>query len=160
MSIYIFSRPVNSGKTTELLQWSSKQQNIYGILMPDINGSRKIFDLHTKKIFDIECNGAVNEDEPITVVGRFSFYTAVFEKANQIISDALKQNPHWLVIDEAGKLEIDGKGLYPSIINAVAFNKNNPGNLLVTVRESLLAEVVAYFNLKEYKLVHQLDDIL
>ncbi|MBX2933089.1 MAG: hypothetical protein KF825_02525 [Ferruginibacter sp.] len=160
MSIYIFSRPVNSGKTTELLQWCSKQKNIYGVLMPDINGSRKMLDLHTKNIFDIECTNNIYTAEPLTIIGRFRFYTAAFDKANQVIIDALAQNPYWLVIDEAGKLEIDGKGLYPSIIKAAEFYKNNPGNLLVTVRESLLADVVAYFNLAEYKLIHQLDDNL
>lgn len=160
MSIYVFSRPINSGKTTELLQWSNKQKNIYGVLMPDINGSRKMLDLHTKNIFDIEYTNSSNTAEPLTIIGRFRFYTAAFDKANQIIIDALAQNPAWLVIDEAGKLEIDGKGFYPSIIKAAEFYNNNPGNLLVTVREGLLAEVVSYFNLAEYKLIHQLDDNL
>ena len=43
MSIIIFSRPVHSGKTTELMQWCEQvsiKQNVAGILMPDIDGSR------------------------------------------------------------------------------------------------------------------------
>lgn len=156
MSIYIFSRPIHSGKTTELMQWCSKQKNMYGVLMPDINGSRKILDLHTKNVFDIECTGSVHTDEPLTIIGRFRFYTASFDKANQVILDAIAQNPYWLIIDEAGKLEIDGKGLYPSILKAVEFYKNNPSNLLITVRESLLADVITFFNLDGCKLIHQL----
>jgi len=73
MSIYIFSRPIHSGKTTELLQWCNLQKNIAGILMPDINGSRKILDLLTKDVFDIECTDAINTKEQITSIGRFKF---------------------------------------------------------------------------------------
>ena len=47
MSIFIFSRPVHSGKTTELLHWCNQQKNIMGIAMPDINGSRKNKNTHT-----------------------------------------------------------------------------------------------------------------
>ena len=97
MSIYIFSRPVHSGKTTELLQWCNQQKNIAGILMPDINGSRKILDLQTKNMFDIECTDATNTKELLTAVGRFHFYTASFEKANAIVLAALNQTPGWLV---------------------------------------------------------------
>ena len=74
--------------------------------MPDINGSRKILDLYTKNIFDIECTDAANTKELLTVVGRFHFYTDAFEKANAIVLAALNERPGWLVIDEAGKLEL------------------------------------------------------
>ena len=161
MSIYIFSRPVHSGKTTELLQWCSQQKNIAGILMPDINGSRKILDLHTKEVFDIECADAANTKELLTSVGRFHFYTVAFEKANKIVLTALDQTPDWLVIDEAGKLELDGKGFYESIIKAVdLYNNDKPGNLLITVRESLSTEVISFFKVKNVQVIHQLEDLI
>ena len=161
MSIYIFSRPVHSGKTTELLQWCSQQKNIAGILMPDINGSRKILDLHTKEVFDIECTDAANTKELLTSVGRFHFYTVAFEKANKIILTALDQTPDWLVIDEAGKLEMDGKGFYESIVKAVdLYNNDKPGNLMITVRESLSTEVISFFKVKNVQVIHQLKDLI
>lgn len=162
MSIYIFSRPVHSGKTTELQQWCNQQKNIYGILMPDINGSRKILDLHTNDILEIECKDALNTDEPLTSVGKFHFYTAAFEKGNQIVLSALKQKPGWLVIDEAGKLELDGIGFYNAIIKAVEYydNKNSSGNLLIAVRENLCTETITFFKLKDYKIIHQLKEII
>ena len=161
MSIYIFSRPVHSGKTTELLQWSNLQKNIAGILMPDINGSRKILDLYTKEVFDIECTDAANTKELLTSVGRFHFYTVAFEKANKIVLTALDQTPDWLVIDEAGKLELDGKGFYESIVKAVdLYNNDKPGNLLITVRESLSTEVISFFKVKNVQVIHQLEDLV
>ncbi|MBK7307088.1 MAG: hypothetical protein IPI88_08590 [Chitinophagaceae bacterium] len=162
MSIYIFSRPVHSGKTTELLQWCNQQKNIAGILMPDINGSRKILDLQTKNMFDIECTDATNTKELLTAVGRFHFYTASFEKAHTIVLAALNQTPGWLVIDEAGKLELDRKGFYDSIVKTVEIynNDNAAGNLLITVRESLCKEVISFFKIKDARVIHQLQDLV
>ena len=162
MSIYIFSRPIHSGKTTELRRWCDEQKNIAGILMPDIDGSRKILDLHSKGVFDIECADAANTKKLITSVGRFHFYTAAFEKANSIILAALNKTPGWLVIDEAGKLELEGKGFYESIVKAVDVYSNDKvaGNLLITVRESLCNEVISFFKIKNFQVVHQLVDIV
>ena len=162
MSIYIFSRPLHSGKTTELLQWCGLQKNIYGILMPDINGSRKILALGTQEIFDVECIDTAITNLALTSIGRFHFYTAAFEKANVILLAALNQQPNWLVIDEAGKLELDGKGFYNSIVKAVDFyNKNKvSGNLIITVRESLCTEVISFFKIKNAQVINKLEDIV
>jgi len=161
MSIYLFSRPIHSGKTTTLMQWCSRQKNIQGILMPDINGSRKIMNIKTKEIFDIECIAPGSSKEPLTMVGRFSFYTAAFEKANSILHTALTENPDWLVIDEAGKLELEGKGFYNSIAKAVAIYNNETctGNLLITVRDSLCNEVISFFNIRNYIVIDKPEDL-
>jgi len=161
MSIYIFSRPIHTGKTTQLLQWCDQQKNVAGVLMPDIDGSRKILDLQTKEIFDIECADAINTKEPLTSVGRFHFYTAVFEKANLIITQALDQASDWLIIDEAGKLELEGKGFYDSIVKTVDHfqDEKKSGNLLIAVRESLCEEVISFFKIKNCKVIHQLDEL-
>lgn len=162
MSIYLFSRPIHSGKTTELLQWCNRQKNTMGILMPDINGSRKILDLYTKNIFDIECTDAAITKEPLTAVGRFHFYTDAFEKANAIVLAALNERPGWLLIDEAGKLELQGKGFYKAIVHTVDFYSNDQvaGNLLITVRESLCHEVISFFKIKDPQVIHRLEDLV
>ena len=161
MSIYIFSRPIQTGKTSELQKWCNLQKNIHGILMPDINGCRKFFDIRTNKIFDAECADSVNTKEPLISIGKFNFYTAAFEKANSILLDALSQNPHWLVIDEVGKLELTGKGFYKSVDEAVKLysDKNKPENLLITVRDSLCEDVISFFNIKNFKVINSLDAI-
>jgi len=156
MSIYIFCGPVHSGKTSRILQWCAQQKNIAGVLMPDIDGSRKILDLETKILFDIECTDTAHTTEPLTVVGRFYFFTAAFEKANAIIIQALAKKPGWLVIDEAGKLELEGKGFFPSIEKAVSFYNDDktPGHLLLTVRENLCDEVITFFNIQNCRVIH------
>ena len=161
MSIIIFSRPIHSGKTTVLLQWCNRQKNIYGILMPDMNGSRKILDLHTKEVFDIECTDIENTSEPLVSIGRFHFYSKAFNRANSILLDALLQNPAWLIIDEAGKLELEEKGFYEAIRKAAEAydSKKNTGNLLITVRDSLFEEVIRFFKFQHCRVIHHLEEL-
>lgn len=161
MSIYIFSKPIQSGKTSELLEWCNFQKNINGILMPDINGCRKMLDIGTKEIFDAECFDAVNTKELLTSIGRFNFYTAAFEKANSILLHALSKNPDWLVIDEMGKLELKEEGFYKSIVESAKkySDKTHSGNLLITVRDSLFEEVISFFSIKNFKVINSLDGI-
>lgn len=161
MSIYIFSRPVHSGKTTDLQQWCNKRTNIHGILMPDINGSRKVYDIASKETFDIECTNAATTNKPLIAIGRFHFFTEAFEKANSILIQALSQKPAWLIIDEAGKLELDCKGFFPSIKEAVAIydGEGATSNLLIVVRESLYNEVITCFNIKNCTIITRLEDI-
>jgi nucleoside-triphosphatase THEP1 len=161
MSIYIFSRPVQSGKTTELLNWSNQQEKIAGILMPDMNGVRKIFDIETQQIFDAECMDPLTTKEPITTIGRFYFYTAAFDKANLILQQALHKQPDWLLIDEAGKLELTGGGFYSAVSLAVKLysNKKTQGNLLITVRDSLCEAIISSFNINSCKVINSLHSI-
>jgi len=161
MSIYIFSRPIQSGKTTELLEWCNQQKNTAGILMPDINGCRKFFNINTREVFDGECINPALTAEPLTTVGRFHFFTAAFEKASTILSDALSQNPNWLIIDEAGKLELKGEGFYKALANAVKLynDKLKPGNLLITVRDSLCDEMISFFNIENATVIDRLNKI-
>lgn len=161
MSIYIFSRPVHSGKTTALQEWCANRQNILGILMPDINGNRKIYDLETKTVFDIQCTDPSGTPDQLITVGRFHFYAAAFDKANAILMAALDQSPDWLVIDEAGKLELEGNGFYASVKKAVELysNEKRAGNLLIAVRENLLGEVTGFFEIQHALVIHQLESI-
>jgi nucleoside-triphosphatase THEP1 len=129
-----------------------------GIVMPDIHGSRKILDLQTKDVFDAECTDTLNNTDSLISVGKYHFYAAAFDKANAIVIHAIKQKPDWLVIDEAGKLELEGKGFYPSIKKAIDLfdNAGNNSNLLITVRDSLCANTIAFFNIKNYRIIHDL----
>jgi len=161
MSIILFSRPIHSGKTTALQQWCDQQENVHGILMPDINGSRKILDIKTKEIFDIQCTDPENNNEPLTPVGKFHFYTAAFEKANRILINALQLDPAWLIIDEAGKLELDGRGFYNALEKIVPLynDTKQEGKLVITVRDFLCEEVIRFFKIKNYRLIRQVEEL-
>ena len=84
----------------------SQQKNVAGILMPDIDGKRKILDLGTKEVFAVECDDPNNTKEKLITVGKYHFYAAAFERANSILLAAVSRNPEWLVIDEVGTTHV------------------------------------------------------
>ena len=158
MSIIIFSRPVHSGKTTTLLEWSREQKSIGGILMPDMDGERKMLDIRTNEIFDAECKDAGDAKAATVNIGRFYFYASSFKKANSILMNEMVKAPQWLVIDEVGKLEMDGKGFYPALKKTTPFYKSpmNTSNLLLVIRDSLVEAVLSFFEIKDPMLINTL----
>ncbi len=162
MSIFIFSQPIHSGKTTQLLHWCNQQKNVTGILMPDIDGKRKILDLETKELFTIECDNPSDSPEELITVGKYHFYATAFKKANTILLSALSRNPQLLVIDEVGKLELEGKGFYPGVKKAIEDHEKKliSTQLILVVREGLYDEAVNFFKIKDHTLVHHVTEIV
>ncbi len=163
MSIIIFSRPIHSGKTSELQHWCDKHVSakIGGVLMPDIDGTRKIFDIRTKEIFDIECKYPANTREPLQSVGQYHFFSKGFEKANTVLLEASASGCDWVIIDEAGKLELQRNGLYEAIkaLTERLVYQGTDKHLLIVVRDSLYEAIVSFFNIADHQLVHQLNEI-
>ena len=167
MSITIFSRPVRTGKTTELLQWCSRQKNIAGIAMPDIDGLRKIMDLRTHEVIDAELNSELLANSyqliansSIIEIGKYKFYRSAFEQANDILLNAWASRPDWLVIDELGRLELKGEGFYPAAKQILAAIQQRPETkILLVVREGLVDEIMNLFQLKNYKIVSVLSEV-
>ena len=157
MSITIFSRPIRTGKTTELLQWCDKQKNIAGIAMPDISGFRKIIDLTTHATIDAEYKNTGPTNEELIEIGKYKFYKHAFDKANEILIHAWASKPGWLVIDELGKLELKGQGFFPAVKKIIAAMQQQPGtNILIVVREGLVDEIARLFQLKNFSVVQTL----
>ena len=126
--VYILTAPINSGKTTSLLNWLERRNDVYGILTPVINGKRVFMNAHTKEQFLME---ATEEENETLVVGRFTFSKANFQKAIQIIRNGISKN-EWLIIDEIGPLELSGQGFHDVLIEAL---QSFEGKLLLVVRE-------------------------
>jgi len=126
--------------------------------MPDIDGKRKFFDIKSQIYFDVECIDPPNACEELIQIGRFNFYKHSFEKANAFLFKALAQNPSWIVIDEIGKLEIENKGLYPSvkeILNSY-YRKPSSFKLLIVIRQELKELALSYLHIEDYTLIHDL----
>lgn len=150
--LYILSSPVQSGKTTLLQKWIATQSNIGGILTPDVNGKRKLLDITTQQIFDLQ----LNEGEPGISIGKFVFDSAVMQHARNTLQDAMQQHFDWLVVDEVGKLEMDRKeGLEPILSNLVHHFKTQPTStkLLLVIRDYLLQDAIRYYGLEDAQLL-------
>lgn len=134
--LYILTGPVQSGKTTSLLNWCSKRNDVYGILTPVVNAKRVFMDAHTKEQFAME---AMPGEKETLAIGRFIFSKTNFEKAIGIIRKAIHKDG-WLVIDEIGPLELRGEGFCDVLKEAIA---KRSGNMILVVREGL-AESIQY----------------
>ncbi len=150
-NICILSSPVQSGKTTLLMNWVKRQTNVSGILTPVIEGKRKLFDIALKTNHELEADDSIVSCDIISV-GRFHFYKNAFDHAQKILLQSLNKNPDWLIVDEVGKLELyEQKGLEPALTQLINHykNKNVRGKLLLIIRDSLLNECIEHYGLQQ-----------
>lgn len=134
--IIVYTGPVQTGKTTAVIEWAKTRKDIYGIAQPVIEERRYLTDLNTNETRLLETDG---ENTGIITVGKFKFLRSTFEWAKIMLLYAAKQKPGWLIIDEFGKLELKDKGLEP----VVTYLVNNceqleSSNLLIVIRDYLL----------------------
>jgi nucleoside-triphosphatase THEP1 len=152
MNILLFSRAIRTGKTTELIRWCATQNDVGGIAMPDENGFRHMRDVRTGMQWLAQCRDPDHANELLQTVGRFSFFRSAFQKGNDIL--LRPPTTQWLVIDEIGTLELQGMGFRPALDKLIGDGITT--NLLLVVRDTLLAEVVAICECRPYRVVHSL----
>jgi len=118
--------------------------------MPDRNGLRKMTDIRTGDSFDAQCPDPGNSKDLVQSIGRFYFYASAFERANAILLNEMNNQPEWLVVDEAGKLEMDKKGFYPAMKNLIPhyLDPRTSGTLILVIRESLCGELCHFFGME------------
>ena len=148
ISITILTGPVHSGKTTYLKTSYEGKKNVYGILTPIINGQRVFLNIATGEIFPMEAF----EEEATLAVGKYLFSKESFLKATTILTQALKQKEGTLMLDEVGPLELRGSGFY-KIVREMVADKNSLLEKMVVVRESILQDVIHFFQIKNYRII-------
>lgn len=147
--IYILTGPIRSGKTTSLMQWCSQRSDVYGVFTPDISGKRVFMDAYTGERFPME---TIDEEETISI-GRFAFSKKNFDKATQIIHDAIHK-PGWIIIDEIGPLELRGDGFH-DVLKKVLASRND--RLVIVVRERMAEKVKEYFGMITATVITNID---
>ena len=148
--IYLLSAPVQSGKTTSLINWSAARKDVHGILTPVIKGKRVFMNAQTREQFPMEASG----DEETITVGRFVFSKTGFDKAIQVIRDAISKDG-WLIIDEIGPLELRGEG-FSKVLKEVLVRRND--KLLFVVRKGMAQNVNDHFRINASEL-NTIDEI-
>ena len=141
----IVNGPINSGKTTRLMDWCKNRKDVYGILTPKINGKRVFVYFATGDQFEME---AQENEENVLGIGKYIFSLAGFDRAKNIIRNATKRKNGWLIIDEVGPLELKGEG-FEEEIKELLNSKDDSLKVIIVVRESLLEQVVTYFEIAE-----------
>lgn len=155
--IYIFSDAVSSGKTTLLQQWlRNKTNDVAGVLVPDIDGCRKLYDIAKNRYFDFEVDGQL-PDEEILQMGHMRFKKETYREAHKILCNVIEDDPQWVIVDEVGKLEVDDTGFEPALTEIVKHYKSEQSNgrLILVVRDYLLGSVVDKYDLNTDMILHR-----
>ena len=121
--------------------------------MPDIGGVRFMKNIESGEQWQAQCTDTLTT-EPVETIGRFRFFSAAFRKANEALMRAAGDAPQWLLIDEIGKLELEGKGFAPALL--AILKEGKPKNLLLVVRDSLITEVLEFFSINNTSILHKL----
>jgi len=149
-NIYILSGPVHSGKTSRLRDWLQNRDNVDGILAPVIDNQRYLMHIGTEEIKRVQLVGSEKDLQSVWQIGDYIFSQAVFKWAQQILFECSKQKPDWLILDEVGFLELQGKGFDPVITQILSMNVSlAPANILLVVRDKLVEKVTRHYNLTD-----------
>ncbi|TCJ19615.1 hypothetical protein EPD60_00380 [Flaviaesturariibacter flavus] len=149
MTVFIFSRPIRSGKTTDLLAWSRGGADVRGIAMPDYNGERHFEDLATGERW----SATAGTETDLLPAGPFRFSKEAFAKAARRLE---LPEGGWLIVDEIGKLELEGKGFANALERVIADGAGTDFKLLLVVRDTLLEKVCSRFGLGDARVLHEL----
>jgi len=145
--IYILSQPTQTGKTSLLMDWVLRTPNVGGILTPDVNGMRKLFDIDTQHYHNLQ----IGHQAPGIKIGRFTFDPVVFNLANNIIEQSTTQQYNWIVVDEIGRLEMEQqRGLATAVSAIIKASQTGhfPFKLLLVIRDYLLNDAINYYQLQ------------
>ena len=144
-NIFIVTGPINSGKTTRLMEWCKNRNDVYGILTPKINGKRVFVDVATGDQFEME---AQENEENVLSIGKYIFSVAGFDRAKNILRNATNRKNGWLIIDEVGPLELKGEG-FNAELKELLVSMEDSLRVIIVVRESLVEQVITYFKIAE-----------
>lgn len=154
--ILLFSRPIRSGKTTELHHAFSGKKGVGGFLTPDRDGLRMLYELATGHWHPFEIPENADGLEPVVVVGKFRFAESVFQQATQLF----REEKLLFVVDEVGKLEVlQNRGLEPELSALIRNYQSGSrtGVLLLIVRDTLLEEAIQKYGLQQVPVCASLD---
>jgi nucleoside-triphosphatase THEP1 len=152
--VFILTGQIQTGKTTSLVNWSAKRNDVFGILTPVVHGKRVFMNVNTQEQFPMEAN---ENETGVLYIGKFAFSKTSFDNAQQIIREATDKRG-WLVIDEIGPLELKGEGFYNVLKEILQYNPTEQKILLV-VRETMIEKVKELFELTDAIIIYSALDL-
>ena len=145
--ILLYTGPVQSGKSSRLLSFVQNRNDVGGILSLVIDGKKYLYDISTGEKKQLEEDSYEKVFDLVTV-GKYKFKTEVFEWGRSILKNASTGKYNYIVIDEIGSLEFEGKGLSPIADEIISKYSTYSPKILVVVRESLVGKFLDHYKLK------------
>ncbi len=152
--LYLLTGPVHSGKTSSLSDSIKDITSIGGFICPDKDGLRYLKNIHDGTIHRFQIANQESDDD--ILIGKYIFSKSGFETARSILQSAINQDFEYLIIDEIGQLELQGKGLEPSL--SLTLNNIKNTKIILVVRDYLLDEVIHHYQLTTAKIINK-DDV-
>lgn len=152
--LYLLTGPVHSGKTSSLSDSIKDITSIGGFICPDKDGLRYLKNIHDGTIHRFQIANQESDDD--ILIGKYIFSKSGFETARSILQSAINQDFEYLIIDEIGQLELQGKGLEPAL--SLTLNNIKNTNIIIVVRDYLLDEVIHHYQLTTAKIINK-DDV-
>ncbi|MBL7788620.1 MAG: hypothetical protein JNL75_02155 [Chitinophagales bacterium] len=149
-NIFILSAPIRSGKTTALMEfWEGSSTRFDGFITPDIDESRKLILLDTDEELPFELDEA--DEKNAIAIGKFFLSKSTFNLVKNKLQQLHKTPASLIIIDELGKLEMDGKGFEPELGDFIQNFKGASSNktLIIVIRNTLLAAAIEKFKLED-----------
>lgn len=156
--IWILSRPIRSGKTTEILNTLPYLGKVDGILCPDKEDLRYAYSIAEQQYLPLQVTKSHAPSDSIQI-GRFYFLKEGFLSAQQILLDTLNKSLDWVIVDEIGKLEYQrNEGLEPALSAFINHHlkSSEATHILLVIRDFLLEDIIAHYQLQEAHIVHDL----
>ncbi|NNF32589.1 MAG: hypothetical protein HKN68_00660 [Saprospiraceae bacterium] len=155
--IYLLVGDIRTGKTTSIYNAVIKRDDVGGFLTPDVDGTRMLYDIASRKRYPFQVDFG-SSDQTIKV-GRFNFLSSAFDKGREIIFDQLNSaSVLYLIIDEVGKLELEDQGFH-SLVN-ILMEKKIDKDVILVVRSFLVEEVVNKYQLRNHKIINDINLVL
>jgi len=156
--IFILTGPIQTGKSSQLLEWSKQTKSVAGLLSLVQHDKRNLFDLNTNTSIEFEVDLNLFQ-EPTLQIGKYHFSHKGFEMGIQSLKNALNSPPDFLILDEIGKLEIEQNIGFHSIALELIHQYKKPGSeiLLLVIRDTLLEKAVEKYDLLNAIVLHKND---
>ena len=148
--IRLLTGPIRSYKTTTLLQWSSHRDDVGGILTPDVDGLRHLYNIRERRF--IAWEKTTQPDDRDLVIGRFVFDHDAFVTAIGWLEDHLEDaSMRTIILDEIGPLELQGKGWDAWLLRSM--DRLRPKEVIFVVRQNIVEKVVERYGIEDAEIV-------
>ena len=146
--IFILSGPVQSGKSSSLNKWLEGRQDVDGILAPIINGQRNLQHISRAEHKNVQLDKSEQGKYSFWAIGNHILSQEVFFWAQEILQECASKPLEWLIVDEVGFLELQGRGFEPVLSRILTSESSiKPARILLVVREYLVDKVEQHYNL-------------
>jgi len=155
--VYLIRGKRDEGKTTKLQQLFDEQEKAFGFIAEKVHDCGRVTTYNLVNLKNREvCVLARLASLPLLegwgddfTHGPFRFSISGFEWAQQLLESAADAGAEVFFIDELGKLELNKKGHYELIKNALKSGMD----LYISIRDVNVDDAVKTFDISEYQLI-------